>query len=55
MSLDRYLLTGEQPKPLESVHFYEDKALHEVIGGNLFDGDKSYGMVGFHNQIMVQN
>lgn len=49
------MLTGEHPKPLQSLDFYEDGVLYDVVGGNLFDGDKSFAFVGFENEITVQN
>lgn len=53
-SIWRYLLTGTNPKPLQTVDFYADRSFYDVISGNLFDGDKSYSMVGFTNEATVQ-
>lgn len=49
------MLTGERPEPLQSLDFYKDKVLYDVISGNLFDGDKSFAFVGFESEITVQN
>lgn len=51
----RYILTGIQPQPLNSLDFLKDRPFYEVISGNLFDGDKSYNMVGFLNDVVVKD
>lgn len=33
--------------------FYQNFKLHEVVSGNLFDGDLNYNFVGFVDEIMV--
>lgn len=49
----RYVLTGVEPKPLENMKMYQDGEFYNVISGNLFDGDKSYSMVGFTDDVIV--
>lgn len=49
----RYLITGEHPKPLSTLEFYQEQTLFDVIGGNLFDADTSYSMVGFTGNVIV--
>lgn len=50
----RYLLTGAHPKPLNTLQFYRERQYYDVISGNLFDGDKSYSMVGFTGKVTVK-
>lgn len=33
--------------------FYQNVKLHDVVSGNLFDGDLNYNFVGFVDEIMV--
>lgn len=33
--------------------FYQNARLHQVVSGNLFDGDLNYNFVGFVDEIMV--
>lgn len=51
----RYLITGEHPKPLSTLEFYQEQTLFDVIGGNLFDADTSYSMVGFTGNVIVNS
>lgn len=48
----RYLITGLNPEPLQSFDFYQG-TLHDILTSNIFNGDRSYSMVGFSNDILV--
>lgn len=47
------MLTGVEPQPLENIKMYRESNFYNVISGNLFDGDKSYSMVGFTDDVIV--
>lgn len=49
------MLTGRRPKELKTMTFYEDRQFLDIITGNLFDGDKSYSMVGFTSEVLVRD
>lgn len=49
------MITGEHPKPLGELEFYHDQQLFDIIGGNLFDADTSYSMVGFTGKVIVKS
>lgn len=49
----RYLLTGNHSKPLEAQDFYKTSEIYDLVGGNLFDGDTEYYMLGFPRDVMV--
>lgn len=47
------LLFGEAPPSIYDDQFYRDHKIHEIIAGNLFDGDMGYNFVGFMDNITV--
>ncbi len=47
------LIFGVPPNSPHDEKFYQNVKLHQVVSGNLFDGDLNYNFVGFVDEIMV--
>lgn len=48
------LIFGTEADSPYDEKFYQNVKLHQVVSGNLFDGDLNYNFVGFVDNIMVR-
>lgn len=51
--IESMLIFGTPPKSPYDEQYYQNYKLHEVVSGNLFDGDLNYNFVGFVDEIAV--
>lgn len=47
------LILGKPANSPFAEKYYQNAKLHQVVSGNLFDGDLNYNFVGFVDEIMV--